>query len=167
MVEDEHFKRRLHAYIAVFSLPIGIVLMAIAAAFIDPFDEYKKILTSGVSGTLTNDILKYWMVFCLIPFAFQGLFWRRFLSRKLSAIAGSISTFIFPPGWLWLPYFWRDLYRVNRLERMGLRQALVFQFAFPFCTTEQISRRLRMLDNEGLVMAYHLPDHTPAANGVR
>ena len=161
MTNDEDFKRRLHAYVAVFGLPVSIILLA--------FFTYASNIASDFNGTFGNIVNTFTLlpiILCLVPFASLGLLWRRYFTRGQSLAAGLLSILFFPVGWLWTPFFLRDWYRVSKLERMGLRQALVFQFAFPFCSTEQISRRLRTLDNEGLVLAFHLPDHTPLAKSM-
>ena len=157
MAEDENLKRRIHAYVAVGGPLVSIVLLALIA-LVRPYARQ-----FGLAGLFELPIF-----LCLIPIACSGLVMRRYMTRQVS-LAATISglvLFFIPLSWIWTPFFFRDWFRVNRLERMGLRQGLIFPFAWPFFSNEYMARRARSLDNEGLIIAYHLPDHTPAAKAV-
>lgn len=60
----------------------------------------------------------------------------------------------------------REWRRTNRVERAGLRRFAVAAFSWPFTPQNLMAERAARLDNEALVAAFHLPDHTSRAKAI-
>lgn len=158
MFKDEAVRRRLYSYFAI-AAPIGGVLLIILS---------KLVLDSGPGSTAAKAVSTSLAVLAGLLLLSTGLLFRRYMTRRVSLTLGVIGMVCFFTivGPVWAAFWLRDWWRTRRAERIGLRQSLVGAFAWPFTGLERIVKRARELDDEGVVLAYHLPDHTQDAQRV-